>query len=714
MWTLVLVSLAGCGADPGEEPTAGFDPCAAAEVCNGVDDDCNGQVDEGVAIVAYLDRDGDQHGDPGSSVSVCALVAGVSAGSDDCDDADSGVHPDADERCDGRDQDCDGVPDDGLPEVDGWVDADQDGAGDPARPTRGCGLPPDGVANAEDCDDGDAAVGPNAVESCNGRDDDCDGDPDEELLVARWVDGDGDGWGNDDAAADVCPELAGFADRPGDCDDGDPDRNPDATEVCDGRDDDCDGSIDQGVDELLHRDLDLDGFGDPVVTLRTCGGLPGWVDDATDCNDVDAAAFPGNLETCDTVDNDCDAAVDEDLPTRWYVDADGDGLGNPAVAIDVCDPPAGFVTVDGDCDDSDAAVPPSCPASLYGDWPSFGYDAGRTGRVPGSVGEVPPSFAWTVSAAVGYNAGVVVADGRVYSTETIAGEWAFVARDLFDGATAWTSRTFGWGTLSGPTFADGAVCATYGNFSESQVACIDAATGDERWSTLMPMQFETYLAPLVVDGTLYSGGGTFGGLYAHDLATGDEVFADLYLPQVQEWGAAAYDGVVYTWIDEVLIGHDGATGVHVSELDLGSWDFLWYNWPVVSDDGVALLRTSAQLRGVDLATQTQLWTSTEVPLGGVATADGVVYYVRSDGVGRSRDLYTGAPIRTFAGDSELANTPILADDAVLFSSATDTYAYDRATGALLQHFPAGGSPVVADNHLVLVDASAQTITAWAW
>ena len=101
---------------------------------------------------------------------------------DDCDEAASDTFPGAAETCDDRDQDCDGAVDEEASDAPTWfLDADGDGAGDPAAALASC-LPPEGyVAAADDCDDADAGRGPLIAEQCDGLDQDCDGAVDEAL-----------------------------------------------------------------------------------------------------------------------------------------------------------------------------------------------------------------------------------------------------------------------------------------------------------------------------------------------------------------------------------------------------------------------------------------------------------------------------------------------------------------------------------------------------
>lgn len=260
----------------------------AAEICNGVDDDCNGVIDDAI------DADGD-------GVAICV----------DCDDADPLVFPGAPERCNGVDDDCDGRlgareldgDGDGVSTCDGdcndlddavfpgalelcnGIDDDCDGLTDDREDEDG-----DSFTLCEDCDDADARTYPGAPEQCDGIDNDCDGE-----LPETEADRDGDG-------VSLCAR---------DCDDADADVFPGNRESCNGEDDDCDEVIDEDRACPCTR---VEEDGDVYLF---CNSPRPWTNALGQC-----ASWNYHLLTIDDADEDTfalDEARDIDNSTRWWM-----------------------------------------------------------------------------------------------------------------------------------------------------------------------------------------------------------------------------------------------------------------------------------------------------------------------------------------------------------------------------------------------------------
>ncbi len=339
---------------------------AETEICDEIDNNCDGEIDEGTLVTYYPDQDEDGFGDDSLPMEGCDVPSGHVTTGGDCDDLETYAHPIMIEFCDEIDNDCNGQVDESgsIGESTFWLDSDGDGYGDPNQPSQSCSIPVGHVDNDEDCSDTNASVSPLGTEICNNTDDDCDSMVDEDATDAQtfYADYDSDGYGDAGNTTLACTMPTDFITDSTDCDDNDNDIHPGADEICNGEDDNCDGTVDtDAIDTTTwYLDSDSDGFGDPAISVLQCNQPAGYTLDQSDCNDSDANINPDADEICDAVDQNCDGDIHEDAVDGeiWYLDADADGYGNPSDVLIQCDAPAGYTADATDCDDNNQDINP--------------------------------------------------------------------------------------------------------------------------------------------------------------------------------------------------------------------------------------------------------------------------------------------------------------------------------------------------------------------
>ncbi len=313
-----------------------------SEVCNGVDDDCDGRVDERPAYTVYYDGDRDTYGTWSSTwSSVCTPPSYFTTRSGDCNDSNPLINPGRRDLCNGVNDDCNSGTYDGYGDLD-------------IRYSRSCSTGQFGrcAGGRWACTGGskrcNRVYGPRA-ETCanNGMDDDCDNRIDDIPGLNAPCDSSGDADAcTDDSRQCVGSSLVCVNDTSGDSG---------RVEICDGLNNDCrsstpDGSQDSRVGQACDSTGDADLCADDS---QTCSG------GGIQCPN-DPVGDSTRVEVCDGVNNDCDSRTDEGPARTFYWDADRDSYGSsPRTWISICDPSdSRYVTNNTDCDDGRPNVHP--------------------------------------------------------------------------------------------------------------------------------------------------------------------------------------------------------------------------------------------------------------------------------------------------------------------------------------------------------------------
>lgn len=341
----------------------------SVEYCNGIDDNCDGEVDENVQSTFYLDEDIDGFGTTDSFVEACEAPEGYATVGTDCDDLDTEIFPGAVEICDGKDNNCDGEIDNGVGII-VYPDADDDGYGETDQPQTSCDIEEGYVDQAGDCDDNNSQVNIGAGEICDELDNNCNGEIDEETGLVLYPDEDSDNFGSQDGEPVLsCTMLEGYSEENTDCNDADSEIYPGAAEICDYIDNDCNGSVDDNAlgASTWFEDTDGDGYGG-TVSLEACEAPVGYLSQSGDCDNSNNTIYPGAPEECDGIDNDCSGVID-DNPVNgltWYEDLDSDGFGTDNSTIIACTQPLYHVMQGGDCDGSNNTIYPGASEECDG------------------------------------------------------------------------------------------------------------------------------------------------------------------------------------------------------------------------------------------------------------------------------------------------------------------------------------------------------------
>ncbi len=372
---------------------------------------------------------------------------------------------------------------------------------------------------------------------------------------------------------------------------------------------------------------------------------------------------------------------------------------------------------DNRCGSGETCVKGVCRGSTSR-WTTLGGDVHHSGFAINETGAPPLKRAWSVPLDGPGGLWPAVSDGTtiwITAHSYFGGHQRMWALSPEDGHTLWT-YDFGDIFGIGQATVDGShvYVAQCNNGGASFMYSFVASTGTIFWSAPIGAQWENYWAPLVTPaGGIYFDGGSYGGLYGFDTASGQELFFLHSLEQYDEWSPLYLNGKLYSFIAGNLRTHDPATGSVVSTVSL-TWN--WNGWSMltapVSDGDKIYLIAPPNLHALKPGQGNPDWTQTGAYSGMPAVANGVVYAI-SGGQLRANDAATGSILWTFAADSMLSYPPVVAGKTVYVASDANAYGFDTVTQKVIWTDAPGGWLSIAGGKLYVAQANG-TLAAHAF
>jgi large repetitive protein len=368
--------------------------------------------------------------------------------------------------------------------------------------------------------------------------------------------------------------------------------------------------------------------------------------------------------------------------------------------------------------EASATVHIAVSSTLGRSWPTFGANPEHTGFLPLRLGTATFTQRWQSNLTraahqLAVADGKVVASLKVYQTDS-----SIVALDASSGGELWRTNFTGAAYMNPPTWHDGSVFYQYSASSSSKLYRLNGTTGAITWQAPFGAQWEEYFAPAVDSAGVFVNGGTYGGMYGFNPASGSQLFFNSTLGQYDQWTPTLHNGGLYSFVNGKFRSHNKATGATLWTLDFG-WNWAGYDMNRTTaavngrvfliNDSVTIPAGDQELICVNLSTQLAEWKMKGRFKGTPAVAHEIVFAISgvSANAVQSFDSATGIHLGTYSlpgTDAGLLVQPIVTNDTLIAASATKTYIFNLASRTLRQTIPFGGNISLAGESIYIASS----------
>ena len=347
-------------------------------------------------------------------------------------------------------------------------------------------------------------------------------------------------------------------------------------------------------------------------------------------------------------------------------------------------------------------------------WPTYQGGKEHTGYVSTQIDVAGISTSF--SSAPGFadlplNA-ATAAEGKVFTSERgyFDDDVRLMAVSAVTGLPIWHVSFDDLYSVNPPAYAKGVVFLQAGRHSNNTwLRAYDAADGTLLWESPFGAQWERYLAPTIDQGVVYINGGSYGGMYAFDAETGEQLWFANHLPQYHDWTPALTPQYALAYMGYGLYAVDRQTGEDA--FVIYDWNYNWNGYsvglaPVVGNQNDAYVAHNGRLVRFDLSAHVASWELDDAFEAQVALAAGVLY-VANGGVLEARDALTGSLLWSWTppGGEGVQGNVIVTDSHVIASTDAGTYLIDLATHDSVFSHLAHGHLSLAQERLLIAQES---------